>query len=191
MFELETDEEIEEIVEDILDLCGDMGEYSAEELKKSHSEYGRKYKKILHNLEEYYNQDILGSGAPQFLVELIQEIETPGIFLSSTTIKRVQMGLRKIARKLEIDLPKVNKPKENLSDPTLPQTTNIYMSQSQNQFQQQSMNVENLVVDLEAELKKSHPDKSKIKSSMKKILEHGAQYLPKATELILKYWPFD
>ncbi|MFC1682176.1 hypothetical protein ACFL0X_00995 [Nanoarchaeota archaeon] len=191
LFDLdEKDEEIKDIVEDILDLYNDMNGKSIDELKQSHCGYERAYEKILHSLENYYDRDILGSGTPQFLVELIQEIENPTMVLPSTTITRVELGLKKVCRKLKIELPesKLGSKEEGANTPYIQNIlqTHQFLNNEINITNDIKIEVNQAIRDFEEEVNKSNPNSSRLKTLFD-IIKKGAGYgAIKVIEILLK-----
>lgn len=184
----EENEELTEITEDILDLYQDMDGKSLEELKKSHCGYERIYEKILRNLENYYNQGLLSQGTPSFLTELIQEIEDPSMVFPSTTITRVQSGLRKIARKLKIELPekKQGSTEEKLNLPHITVNANQFQSNEINISNEVKIEVEQAINEFNKEVSKQNPDPNKLKRLLD-IIKKGAGYgAIKVIEALLK-----
>jgi len=167
-------EEMEDIIGDITDLYEDMNGKSNEELAKSHSGYERTYKKILNKLRDYYNQDILGSGTPEYLEELINEIESPQLVLGTTTITRIKMGMKKMSRKLKIELPEKKEVTQNYFQP--PQqiiqfNANPTMSTQVNISNETKIKIENLIEDFKKELNAKNLNKNNLWGLFKKILK--------------------
>jgi len=186
IFGYDSEEERKEIVEEILDLYNAMNGKKVEELTKSHCAYSREYKKILHKLDKYYNQDILGPRVPQILEELIQEIENPEMVLSSTTITRVEMGLRKIARMFEIKLPEKQLKSEAIAKTIIHNTFNPTQSQLQKQSQEinPSPQITEILVKLDYELKKPIKNNSKIRELITKSVDLGFEAITAVLKLL-------
>ncbi len=174
IFGPDPEEEMQDIIEDIIDLHEDMNGKSNEELAKSHSGYERAYKKILNKLRDYYNRDILGSGPPEYLEELINEIESPQLVLKTTTITRIKMGIKKISRKLKIELPEKKELTQNhlqLPQQVIQFNANPTMSTQVNISNETTMKIENLINDFKKELNIKNPDKNNLWELFKKILK--------------------
>lgn len=188
IFGPDPEEERKDIIEDILDLYNDMNGKNIEELEKSHCAYEREYKKILQKLHDHYNQDILGSEAPPILEELIQEVESPELVMGTTTIKRVEMGIRKISRKLKIELPekKEELSKERTNLPQIIVNANPSMNTAVYITNEIKIEIDQATRDLEEELNKPTPDPSKLKTLLKIIKKGAGHGAIKAVEILLK-----
>jgi hypothetical protein len=169
----EFDEEMEDIEGDILDLYEDMNGKSNEELAKSRSGYERTYKKILYSLRDVFDRNILGAGTPIYLQELINEIDDSSLVLSTTTITRIKMGIKKISRKLKIELPE-NKESNKNSVPSSQQiifNANPIMNTTINLSNETKVKVETLIEDFKKELDKEKPNKRNLLDIFKGILK--------------------
>jgi len=162
------EEEIKEIIGDVVDLYKDMKKSSIEELKQSHNVYGREYKKILYKIESHYNQDWLGPEVPQFITESIKEMNSPEMVMGTTTLKRVEMGLRKIARILKIELPEENQEPTMVKTNIPPIQNIITATQSQNVevkiTNEVKIEVNQAIKNFEEEMGKKDPDLSKLRA---------------------------
>jgi hypothetical protein len=176
----EEDDEIEEIASDIIELYNDITNGNFEELKSSSTAYLREYKKIIQNLKDHFNSNILGGGPPDFLYQLEQELHNGGWPLKdSTTIKTIEMGLKKIMKKFNIEIPGKSKIEENKLA-NYPQVQNIlYANQSMdNQINisiELRVEIDKAINQFIEELNKSKPDPSKLKK-LWEIIKKGAGY---------------
>ena len=185
--------EIKEITSDVLDLYNEIINYNPKEIGRESVVYEREYKKILHKLENHFNDDILGPGVPDFLDELLEEIQYDGWIPSHVTImKTIEMGLKKIMKKLRIEIPEKSNIKNEEHKPTnSPQIQNIlYANQSMdNQItinNELKIEIDNAVNEFINELNKSKPDTSKLEKILEVIKKGSGYGVIKIVDALLK-----
>ena len=185
--------EIKEITSDVLDLYNEIINYNPKEIGRESVVYEREYKKILHKLENHFSDDILGPGVPDFLDELLEEIQYDGWIPSHVTImKTIEMGLKKIMKKLRIEIPEKSNIKNEEHKPTnSPQIQNIlYANQSMdNQItinNELKIEIDNAVNEFINELNKSKPDTSKLEKILEVIKKGSGYGVIKIVDALLK-----
>lgn len=169
------EEEGKEITSDILDLYNEIINGNFEELKSGSTAYEREYKKIIQSLKNYFNNDILGSGVPDFLYQLERELHNEGWPLKdSTTIKTIEMGLKKIMKKMGIDIPKekeLNQKHQVQSPQQIIVNASPTMNTEVNISNDTKIKVENLIEDFRKELDSNNPKKRKLWDTFRDILK--------------------
>ena len=185
--------EIKEITSDVLDLYNEIINYNPKEIGRESVVYEREYKKILHKLENHFSDDILGPGVPDFLDELLEEIQYDRWIPSHVTImKTIEMGLKKIMKKLRIEIPEKSNIKNEEHKPTnSPQIQNIlYANQSMdNQItinNELKIEIDNAVNEFINELNKSKPDTSKLEKILEVIKKGSGYGVIKIVDALLK-----
>ena len=185
--------EINEITSDVLDLYNEIINCNPKEIGRESVVYEREYKKILHKLENHFNDDILGPGVPDFLDELLEEIQYDGWIPSHVTImKTIEMGLKKIMKKLRIEIPEKSNIKNEEHKPTnSPQIHNIlYANQSMNNQitinNELKIEIDNAVNEFINELNKSKPDTSKLEKILEVIKKGSGYGVIKIVDALLK-----
>jgi len=100
---------------------------------------------------------------------------------------KVRVQLEKILLKLGLDRNKVLAPKKDGTPivPSIPPIVNVYQNQSQNQVTTVNLQISDLIGEMEQELMKESPDKSKLKSKWEKVLTLSTTFAPVA-QIVLK-----
>jgi hypothetical protein len=192
LFGPDPEEERKEIISDALELYIEI--VNAEDSKRNNNStaYINEYKKILKRLDIYFRRDILSSGLPDFLRELMSEFDPEKTYWmkSLTEVKTIEMGLRKILKKFKVELPEKTR-EEQVQETKQPLIQNVFHA---NQSLNNEINITNeikieidqAINELKRELDKPNPNPSKIKNLfeiIKKGLGYGAV---KALEILLK-----
>jgi len=188
------DDEIEvddALIDDAKELLEDMFSETQGVLEKNQMVYLNKYKRILRELNEELSGDF-GSSRPRFLDKLFEDLEHPGAYMPTRAmdIKMIKLGLKKILRKFDVELPaKVLPP--HVAKQAVPHI-------QQNFVQNQSMNneisisvdvkieIDQALKDFEEEMEKSNPSESKLRS-LWEIVKKGAGYgALRLSEILMK-----
>jgi len=171
------EEKKKELLSDILELYIEIINGNPSEVQDSCTAYLEEYRKILKRLEDYFMGDFL-QGVPDFIYELIEDIKPKGMIIpkKATEIKRIEMGLKKIMKKFEVEIPE-KEIKQN-AEKHIPQIYNVLQA---NQSTDTKINItneikvelNNAIREFETEIKKANPSQSKLKelwNIVKKII---------------------
>jgi hypothetical protein len=97
---------------------------------------------------------------------------------------KVRVQLEKILLKLGLDRNEVLAPKKD-GMPIVPSVVNVYQNQVQSQVTNVNIQISDLIGEMEQELIKRKPDKSKLKSKWEKVLTLSTTFAPVA-HIVLK-----
>ena len=188
------DPEIEkkEIISDITDLYTKIISLDYKNVGRESVVYEKAYEKILYRVRDYFDKGLFGPEVPNFILELIEEIQpTDWIPAHATIMTRIEMGLEKIMKKFKIRIPEKEQTKSGGNAASYPQVQNILYA---NQLTRSEINISNeLRIEIDnatdqfiEELHKSQPNPTKLKSFWE-VIKKGADYgATKIIEALLK-----
>ncbi len=185
--DLEETDELKEILEEVIDLYEEILDGSNEDLEKSSIVYEKKYKKLLFKLRDYFDEGF-GARVPDFIYELLEELEYPGISLPSRSIvfKTTKIGLKKLLKKFKVPFPEKKEIQKSFRENNVPPIQNIqYLSNEINVSNEIKIEINQAVKEFEEELKKSNPSKQKLKSLLQIIKKGAGQGAIKLLELLI------